>query len=472
MKKFLSTILLLFFSLQFYGQVGINNSNALPDNSAMLDVSGTNKGLLIPRMSSSQRKAIANPAVGLLVYDTDKFSLYLFDGQTWTALSIKKDNELAPIARYPNDPSPDKNFGFSTAVSGDYAIIGSYGDSAAKGAAYIFFRTGGNWTLQQRLIADDGAFNDFFGYSVDISGDYAIVGAYNRGNGGNCCVGAAYIFFRSGSTWAQQSELTASDGATADNFGLSVAVSTDYAIVGSPYDGIGANLQQGSAYVFIRNGTLWTQLQKLTATDGAAGDNFGNDVAISGTTAIVGAPSHQVGANPHQGEAYIFSKSGSLWSQQQILASADGGISKLFGYSVAISGNYSVVGASGDASAQGAAYVFFKNGATWGQQVKLTASDGAPSDNFGLSVATTGDYVLVGSPFDDITYSNQGGAYLYKRNVNQWSFVRKIEEFNGNASFNFGRCVSINSLNLLIGSPQNNNSGFTNSGSVSFLNIE
>jgi hypothetical protein len=161
-----------------------------------------------------------------------------------------------------------------------------------------------------------------------------------------------------------------------------------------------------------------------------------------------------------------------VWTQQPTLTCSDGGVSKFFGYSVSISGNYAVIGAYGDLSNQGSAYVFFKSGTNYLQQQKITAFDGAATDNFGFNVVISGDYILVGSPNDDISFTNQGSAYLFKKNINQWPLVRKIAEFNGNTNFNFGKAVSISLLNLIIGSPQNNNSGFSNSGSVSFLNLE
>jgi hypothetical protein len=472
MKQLIVAVFVLTIHLTSAGQVGINNSNAVPAPSSMLDVSSVNKGVLIPRMTTAQRKAIANPAVGLLVFDVEKFSLYMFDGQTWMALSAKRDADLFPISRMPNDPTNDKAFGNSVGISGDYAIVGAQGDSASKGAAYIFFRSQGNWVMQAKLIADDGDFNDFFGCSVDISGDYAIVGAFNHLVGANMGQGVAYIFFRTGTSWSQQAKISASDGTTFDNFGTSVGISGDYAIVGMYLDAIGANTNQGSAYIFFRTGTSWAQQQKLTASDGAAGDFFGFDVAISGDFAIVGAYNHDVGVNSNQGAAYIFARGGGSWTQQPPLTSADGGLNKFFGYSVSISGLYAAIGAYGDLSGQGSAYVFFKSGANYTQQQKIVAFDGGASDNFGYAVAITSDYLLVGAPNDDITFTNQGSAYLYKKNINQWPLLRKIEEFNGNANFNFGKGVSVSLLNLIIGSPQNNNSGFSNSGSISFLNIE
>ncbi len=213
-----------------------------------------------------------------------------------------------------------------------------------------------------KLTAADGGGQDFFGISVAISGDTAIVGAFLDDVGANANQGSAYIFVRSGTTWSQQQKLTAADGAAEDVFGVSVAISGETAIVGANEDDVGANGNQGSAYVFVRSGTTWSQQQKLTAADGAAEDVFGVCVAISGETAIVGANEDDVGANGNQGSAYIFVRSGTTWSQQQKLTASDGVVEDFFGVSVAISGDTAIVGAFlddvGVNASQGSAYVF------------------------------------------------------------------------------------------------------------------
>ncbi|MSQ08671.1 MAG: hypothetical protein EXR44_05165, partial [Dehalococcoidia bacterium] len=208
------------------------------------------------------------------------------------------------------------------------------------------------WTQQQKLTASDGAANDFFGYSVAVSGDTAVVGAW----GDDSAKGSAYVFTRSGSTWTQQQKLTASDGAAIDYFGYSVAVSGDTAVVGA----YGDDSYKGSAYVFTRSGSTWTQQQKLTASDGAANDYFGGSVAVSGDTAVVGA----YGDDSEKGSAYVFTRSGSTWTQQQKLTASDGAANDFFGWSVAVSGDTAVVGARSDDSSKGSAYMFVMHTAT------------------------------------------------------------------------------------------------------------
>jgi hypothetical protein len=184
-------------------------------------------------------------------------------------------------------------------------------------------------------------------------------------------------------------------GAANDLFGRTVAIAGagDTVLVGARFDDVGANTNQGSAYVFVRSGSTWTQQAKLTAADGVATDLFGNSVALSGDTALVGAYYDDVGAIGGEGSAYVFVRSGSTWTQQAQLTAADSANSDQFGISVALSGDTALVGAWLNdvvTTDQGAAYVFVRSGSTWTQQARLTVADGAPFDQFGFSVALGG----------------------------------------------------------------------------------
>ena len=177
-----------------------------------------------------------------------------------------------------------------------------------RGAAYPLTIDPLIYSLEQKVPASDGAAFDEFGYSVALSGDTALVGAERHDVGVNANQGSAYVFTRSGTTWTQQQQIAASDGAAYDLFAISVALSGDMALVGAALDNVGANANQGSAYVFTRNGTTWTEQQKLTASDGAGDDQFGVSVALSGDTALVGAYYDDVGANADQGSAYFYTR--------------------------------------------------------------------------------------------------------------------------------------------------------------------
>ena len=334
------------------------------------------------------------------------------------------------------------SFGYnSTSVSGDTAVIGAASKNSFQGGAYVFVRSGGVWSQQQELMASDAAAGDYFGYTVSISGDTAVIGAYGKGS----AQGAVYAFVRSGGVWTQQQELTASDGVAGDEFGYSVSVNGDTAVIAA----LGRDAYQGAAYVFVRDGGLWTQQQELTASDGAAGDQFGVSVSLSGDTAVVGA----YGKNTDQGAAYVFVRSGGVWTPQQELTASDGTSSNNFGYSVSVSGNTAVIGAWRNNN-QGAAYVFARSGGLWGQQQKLTAPNGAAGIEFGLSVSVSGDTAVIGAEFG---YGSQGAAYFYARSGGAWGQPLYLTAVDGATGDLFGNAVSVSGDTLVIGTPGRNN---------------
>jgi len=284
-------------------------------------------------------------------------------------------------------------FGYSVSVDGDTAVIGAINRTTvgnANGAAYVFVRSGTSWTQQAELLASDAAANDNFGWSVSVSGDTVVVGApYHEVT--DVGQGAAYVFVRSGITWTQQQELLASDEAANDNLGWSVSVDGDTAVVGAPDKTVGSNSEQGVAYVFVRSGTTWTQQQQLTASDGVANDDFGYSVSVNGDTAVIG--------DLQRNAAYVFVRSGTTWTQQQELTTSDGVhlSSVAVNGNIAVIGSPGTT--VGTNSAQGSAYVFVRSGTTWTLQQELFASDGAMNNNFGWSVAiSSGDTVVVGAP--------------------------------------------------------------------------
>jgi hypothetical protein len=301
-------------------------------------------------------------------------------------------------------------FGYSVAISGTTAIGGSWWDddnAFDSGSAYLFDTTTGNETL--KLTASDAAANDWFGWSVGIDGTTAIVGSRLDDEAGTDS-GSAYLFDTT--TGNETFKLTASDGAGSDQFGYSVGIDGTTAIVGAFADDDAGN-NSGSAYLFDTiNGT---QIAKLTANDAGANDWFGDSVAISGTTAIVGSPlDDDNGTN--SGSAYLFDVT--TGDQLAKLTASDAAANDNFGNSVAISGNIAIVGSQLDddnGGDSGSAYLFDVSAPTTPTQIaKLTASDGAESDNFGNSVAIDGTTVVVSSPSDDDGGFNSGSAYIYE----------------------------------------------------------
>ncbi len=368
-----------------------------------------------------------------------------------------------------SDGAAGDYFGRSVSISGDYAIVGaSYDDDKGynSGSAYIFRWDGTAWSQQQKLLASDGDVNDYFGWwSVSISGDYAIVGAYLDDDKGYNS-GSAYIFRRDGTAWVQQQKLTASDGAALDEFGWSVSISGDLAIVGAIY-GDGNEPNSGSAYIFKWDGTSWNQQAKLLASDGDAGDRFGFSLSISSDYAIVGACEDD-DKGTESGSAYIFKRHGTAWSQLAKLTASDGASWDYFGWSVSISGDLAIVGAPKDddkGSRSGSAYIFKRDVIDWVQQQKLLASDGAYFDYFGVSVSISGDLAIVGACYDDDNGSDSGSAYIFKWHNTTWVELQKILASDGAAEDWFGRSVSISGEYVIVGASCDDDKG-TNSGSA------
>jgi hypothetical protein len=374
-----------------------------------------------------------------------------------------------------SDGAASDRLGFSVSLSGDTAVVGAHTDDVGantdQGSAYIFTRSGTTWTQQTKLTASDGAATDRFGISVSLSGDTAVVGAYFDDVGANTDQGSVYVFTRSGTTWTQQAKLTASDGAANDQFGNQVALSGDTAVVGAYRDDAGANTDQGSAYIFTRSGTTWTQQAKLTAFDGAAGDLFGYSVATFGETAVVGAYTDDVGAIPDQGSAYVFTRSGTTWTQQAQLTASDGASFDNFGIAISISGETVLVGVWNDDiganSNQGSTYVFTRSGTIWTQQAELTAADGAASDFFGFSVALSGDTAIVAARDDDVgTSADQGSVYVFTRNGTIWTQQAKFTAADGAAGDQFGLSVALSGDTAVVGAHNDDVGANTDQGSA------
>src|SRR5688500_271141 len=244
-------------------------------------------------------------------------------------------------------------------------------------------------TQRQKITSVPRGVGAQFGNTVAINGNTMVVGARFDGTTASQA-GAAFVYVLSGGTWTQQAKLLANDGAASDKFGQSVAISEDTIVIGA-YQANAPLSNGGAAYVFVRNGTTWTQQQKLTASDGTADDEFGISVAIAGETIVVGAHFADLPSNASAGSAYVFKRSGTFWTQVQKLIPAGGVVlGDLFGESVAMSGGKLAVGSSGadvPETAAGSVYVFVESGGLYTQQQKISIPDGTNGDNFGFSVA-------------------------------------------------------------------------------------
>jgi hypothetical protein len=353
-----------------------------------------------------------------------------FNGDAW----MEEQKLLA------SDANDWARFGHAVAVDGDLALIGSVNDDDAcpgvefcdSGSAYVFRFDGARWVEEQKLLPADSFPADQFGVAVALEGNLAVIGKVGDDEicdgDPSCNAGAAYVFRYNPATmsWEQEQKLLASDGDVLDVFGNAVAISGDDILVGARWDDdLGSN--SGAVYVFRHRDTVWQEHQKLTASDGHLGADFGHAVRASGDLMVIGAPRDD-DACPGDplclsGTAYVFQREGEFWVEQQKLVGSDTAAGDEFGWSVDVDGDNIVVGARWDDEAcpedagcnSGSAYVFRFNGLLWEQERKLLASDTEATDFFGIDVAISGNTTLVGSYLDDDAGSASGSVYVFDK---------------------------------------------------------
>ncbi|MFZ4764994.1 MAG: choice-of-anchor D domain-containing protein, partial [Roseimicrobium sp.] len=396
-------------------------------------------------------------------------------------------------------------FGTVVAVSGDTMVVGAPAEDsngtqadnsvASSGAAYVFVRQGGIWTQQAYLKAHNAAANDRFGYSVAISGDTIVVGA-NGEDGSASGSGAAYVFVRTGSSWAQQAYLKASNPGSGDGFGASVAIAGQTIVVGAALEDSNGTSEAddsssnaGAAYVFVRSGSLWTQQGYLKASNAGEGDQFGASVAIDGESLVIGAPQEDSSATgvsgdqnsasaANSGAAYVFTRASSSWTQQSYLKASNTGNGDQFGFAVAIFGDTIAVSAnaedsaatgisgnesSNSASNSGAVYVFTRVSNAWGQEAYVKASNTGLDDAFGQALSLSGDVLVVGAFGEDSNATGvdaaqnnnlapaSGAAYAFERVSSVWSQEGYLKAGNTEASDQFGRAVAVSGRTAVVG---------------------
>jgi FG-GAP repeat protein len=374
-----------------------------------------------------------------------------------------------------SDAAASDQFGYAVSISGSTAVIGApFDDNSGgsdAGAAYVFVGAGAVWTEQAKLTASDGAINDQFGFAVAVSGDTAVVGAYLDNNAGGSDAGSAYVFVRSGTTWSQQAKLLPQVPGGGDYFGSAVAIDGDTIVVGAHRDDNAGGGNAGSACVFVRSGTVWTQQATLTASDGAINDRFAIAVAVQADTAIMGAEGNDHTAIADTGAAYVFVRSGTSWSQQGKLTLLNAATNDFLGFSVAIDGDTALVGANRDdlvvGSEAGSAGVFTRSAGVWTNVALLTASDAAGGDFFGESVALCDGAALIGTAFDSTPAgSDTSSAYVYFGAGSSWSEQDKLISSDAAAVDYFGRAVALDGNIAIIGARQDDHAAGTNAGAA------
>ena len=346
-------------------------------------------------------------------------------------------------------------FGSSVALDGDVAVVGANKDDDngdSSGSAYVFRYDGTAWNQQTELLPGDGAAGDLFGRSVAICGNTIVAGAHgDTVNGANS--GSAYVFHFDGNAWNEQAKLIPGDGAAGDRFGWSVAIDRRCAIIGA-YSDDDQGENAGSAYVFRYDGENWVEEAKLLASDGAALDNFGICVSLSGDVALIGAfgdSGHALDA----GTAYVFRYDGQNWNEEAKLMASDGGNSDGFGWAVSVAGDTAVIGASRDDDQgyeAGSAYVFVFDGAQWIEEAKLLpGAGGGAYDRFGCAVATSGDVAVIGAREYLDGARGPGAAYVFARQGTEWFKAAKLLASDGVLGDRLGTAVAISGTTAAAG---------------------
>jgi len=354
----------------------------------------------------------------------------------------------------PFDTQTLDRFGRAVSISGSNAIIGAYHDAdngIDAGTVFLYHFNGTSWIRARKLVPTDVGPGDRFGTSVSIDGDRAIVGCvYDTDLGSRS--GSAYIFKFNGTSWLFEAKIHAADGAIDDRFGRSVSIHGNVAVVGAIWDD-DKGIDSGSAYVFRFNGTTWNQETKLTASDGMTLDKFGWDVSLSNDVLIVGAKWNDTIA-ADSGASYIFRYDGTAWNEEAKLAPPTGMADDHFGYSVAIEDNIAVAGATWDGDLglkAGAAYIYRFDGTNWNQEIKLHASDGLANDRFGYSVSISGDKVVVGDFAHPDNGIDAGSAFLYMHDGTTWVEQGELLPADGTTGDHYGRSVAISGNTIIAG---------------------
>ncbi|XMB65955.1 DUF5011 domain-containing protein [Mycoplasmatota bacterium zrk1] len=354
-----------------------------------------------------------------------------------------------------SDGTLGDSLGYSVSISDNYIVASAkYDDDNGNSSGSVYVFKLDDSTYERKIIASDGTASDYFGGEVSVFGNYVVVGASSDDDNGSYS-GSIYVYKLDDLTYERK--IIASDGTTYNYFGYSVSIFGNYIVVGAYHDD-GNGLDSGSVYVYKVDDLTYER--KIIASDGATEDEFGSSVSTTGNYIVVGA----VGDDDNgslSGSVYVYRLDDPTYERK--ITSSDGATNDVFGYDVSISGNYVVVGAYKDVVdgvESGSIYVYKLDDPTY--ERKITASDGAESDYFGWSVSVSGDYIAVGSLLDDDNGSMSGAMYVYK--LDDITYERKVTASDGVNDDQFGKSVAVSGNKIIVGARTNDNG--SNSGSV------
>lgn len=365
----------------------------------------------------------------------------------------------------PDDGGKGDYFGYSIAFSENYAIVGAPGFKEGQGSAYIYKRDGNNWKQLTKLTADDSNKDDWFGAEVAITDDYAIVGSPWDDDLVTDC-GSVYFYKRLGeSNWKLESKAYPNhEFKTWCNFGIAISVQGDYAVIGSWQE----HWAQGAFYIYKHDGNKWVDTQgRIVPKEIVNFDTFAGALCMDGDWIVLGAS-----MSDHQaqdgGAAYFYKREGESWVEKQMVFADDPDKEDFFGTWVYLSGDYAIITATGDdakGTNSGSAYIFHYDGASWKQEAKLTPEDNSIEKWFGGRSFISDKYAIVGSSLDNVKGAYSGASYVYVKDGTSWKQVKKLvakDEVDGDR---FGGSVAVRDNYVAIGSWKHDGKDF-DSGAV------
>ena len=366
--------------------------------------------------------------------------------------------------------------GNSVAVSNEVALVAAYQDSIypdgyTSGSVYLYRYTANAWLLEAKLIPSNAANGFLFGYDVSLDEEVAAISSpHYREFSPDRIYGYVYVYRYNGTAWVEESIIQPTDLNGEDLFGNSVSIDGNVLAAGSHRDSDQA-MNAGSVYVYRYNGSSWVQDSKLVASDGEAGDLFGESVVVESNVLVVGAPGHGIeGTAGSAGAVYVFRYDGNSWVEEQKLSASDGG--GAFGGSVSICGDVIMIGAKSSQGNNGAAYVFRYDGSAWVEEQILTPSDTGINDWFGSDVSLEEDVALIGKVYDDELADNAGAAYIFKYDGNIWTEDKKLTAFDGAYTDLYGQSVALSGETAMVGAPHADHRGVhDNPGAAYIYNI-
>ena len=486
----LLTAILLFWVSALFSQNNISIGNNAPDSSARLDIQSTTQGLLIPRLTSAQRNAMPKKTLGLLVFDTDKHTVMMYNGSSWSALLFGDPSTLPPAYSEPPTQFFGQGYGCSVSISGNWAAVGAFGhhdqyENGEFGAVFMYQKVNGNWTFRQLLKASDRAAGDRFGYSVSVSGTALIVGASLADLPAKADAGKGYAFRYNGSSWIEEKVMTASDAAAEDYFGTSVALDGNLAIIGAPgkeyVNQPPTRNNEGAVYIWRYASFVpdWVQDYSDIWDQGIGNSKYGSSVSIDSATGIaaIGAPGHY---NNKGVVAIKYKQSNPEWALTFFTNSISTG--GQYGSSVSLKGNYLAVGSPyengiGSIAGSGRVYVYKLEFGSWNYHGDVAVTDAQGGDMIGAGVSLQDPYLVVGMPGKNVNgFASQGQALVFKLGTVQgpfgstpgWIRQRSITDGTSTANNNFATSVFVNAGNVCVGGYFYNQGN----GKVAFINVE